>query len=209
MIRFGHPGTSSLLPSIAAVSNKRCRNICCVKLSSDSNSNQSTSRSSMIRDAAVEDRQALIALAGDTGLFPTPEELAEFTEGLDRFYEGSDNVEHAWLVCEVDGSVAGAAYYAPDGTHYPSPLQDDGVWNMYFTGVQPSRQRHGVGSRLLEEVETQLRSREGKRLVIETSGKGSFEHIRAFYAKHGYDAGVVTADFYGPGDDKVMFNKFL
>lgn len=163
----------------------------------------------MIRDAVLADRDPLIALARDTGLIPTTDELSEFTEGLDSFFQGYDGVVHVWLVYESDGAVVGGAYYAPDGTHYPSPLAREGVWNMYFIGVQPSQQRSGVGSRLLEEVEKQLRSREGKRLVIETSGKGSFEHIRAFYAKHGYDAGEVTPDFYGPGDDKVMFSKSL
>lgn len=163
----------------------------------------------MIRNAVLADREALRSLAQDTGLFPSPDELAEFTEGLDAFFHGGDGVEHVWLVCTEADAVTGAAYFAPDGTHYPSALQGDGVWNMYFIGVQPNLQRSGVGSRLLAEVEKQLRDRAGKRLVIETSGKGSFEPIRAFYAKHGYDAGEVTPDFYGPGDDKVMFNKFL
>lgn len=159
----------------------------------------------MIRDAVESDREALALLARDTGLFPTPEELDEFKQGLDSI--GSN--DHVWLVCMREDRLAGAAYFAPDGTHYPSPHQGEGVWNMYFIGVHPDVQREGVGSLLLAEVESRLAGRQGKRLVIETSGKGSFERIREFYIKHGYTAGEVTSDFYGPGDDKVMFHKEL
>jgi hypothetical protein len=46
-------------------------------------------------------------------------------------------------------------------------------------------------------------------LIIETSGVPSFEPTRAFYRNHGYAEEARIREFYGPGDDKVVFWKAL
>ena len=45
--------------------------------------------------------------------------------------------------------------------------------------------------------------------MIETSSVDSFEPTRAFYRKLGYVEEARVREYYGPGDDKVIFWKLL
>lgn len=161
----------------------------------------------MLRPITQEDRAAVLDLARATGLFPSADELEQFREGLDGSLDGSLGSDHVWTVAEQDGRVVGATYVAPDGAHYPSAHAGAGVWNMYFIGVLPEYQRRRVGSKLLQGVEAALVARGGTTLIVETSGKESFEKIRGFYVGHGYEAIDSADDFYGEGDAKVTYRK--
>jgi ribosomal protein S18 acetylase RimI-like enzyme len=75
--------------------------------------------------------------------------------------------------------------------------------------VRPDRQRQGRGAALLRHVEQALAARDGRLLLVETSGLASFERTRAFYRKCGYDEEARIRDFYKAGEDKVVFRKAL
>ena len=114
-----------------------------------------------------------------------------------------DFAEHAWIVLENDASaVVGAAYYAPEPFSFH-------MWNLYFLGVLPACQGDGTGGALVAHVEDVLRSRGERVLIIETSGVATFAATRDFYRKHGYDEEARIREFYGPGDDKIVFWKAL
>ena len=49
----------------------------------------------------------------------------------------------------------------------------------------------------------------GRLLLVETSGKLSFERTRRFYAGLGYRREAVIRDYYAAGDDKIVFAKPL
>ena len=49
----------------------------------------------------------------------------------------------------------------------------------------------------------------GQRIYIETSNRGQYVPTRAFYLKCGYAEDAVLREFYGPGDDKVIYVKAL
>ena len=156
-----------------------------------------------------EDRAVVLQLASATGLFGTAEELEQFRESLDASLNGSLGADHLWTVAEQGGRVVGATFVAPDGAHYPSAHAGEGVWNMYFIGVLPELQRRRVGSELLQAVEAALVAHEAQSLIVETSGKDSFERIRAFYEQHSYNAVASADDFYGEGDAKVTYRKHV
>ncbi|MGD1933410.1 MAG: hypothetical protein ACFB0Z_02700 [Candidatus Phaeomarinobacter sp.] len=61
----------------------------------------------------------------------------------------------------------------------------------------------------MRHVEDVLRARGERVLLIETSGLGSFERTRAFYRKQGYDEEARIREFFGAGDDKIIFRKAL
>ncbi len=46
-------------------------------------------------------------------------------------------------------------------------------------------------------------------LLIETSSTPQYEATRAFYSVKGYTHEATVRDFYGPGDDKIVFWKLL
>lgn len=106
-----------------------------------------------------------------------------------------------WLV-ERDGLAVGVAYAAPE------PFAAS-AWNLYLLAVDPSVQGAGIGSVLVRTVEAQARAAAVGSLIIETSGVATFAATRAFYDAMGYRRVGRVRDFYGPGDDKVVYQKAL
>jgi ribosomal protein S18 acetylase RimI-like enzyme len=158
------------------------------------------SPASIIRSALESDVAAVKAIAIGTELFD--DDSWPDVEGvmIDSVNGALD--DHSWIVRECDGHVVAAAYYAPE------PFSHQ-VWNLYFLGVLPGHQGGGHGAALVTHVEGVLRDRAMRVLIIETSGVEGFEATRNFYRGLGYDEEARIREFYGPGDDKVVFWKAL
>ena len=157
-----------------------------------------------VRAAVAEDVGQIRALAIGNAMF-APEDMGGFDDGLNGYLNGELD-GHRWLVAtEVGGRVEGAAYVAPE------PFGDR-VWNLYFLAVHPSRHRRGAGSALVKHLEQALRD-EGDEtarvLIVETSSSAAYESARRFYASRGFDREAVIREFYGPGEDKIVFWKSL
>lgn len=156
----------------------------------------------MLRPATPADTPDLLALAAATGIF-RPDEVDFLLGGvLDDLHAGRLGDGHtAWV-------WAGGSTEQPAGWVYFSPVdKTDGVWNLWWIGVDPARQGQGVGGELLRSVEDHVRTNAGRLLLIETSSLPTFDAVRRFYAKRGYsDCGQVP-DFYADGDGKVTYAK--
>jgi ribosomal protein S18 acetylase RimI-like enzyme len=61
----------------------------------------------------------------------------------------------------------------------------------------------------MAEVERQAAAAGAAALFIDTSGRADYGAARAFYASLGYRIAAELADFYAPGDAKVVFRKNL
>lgn len=85
----------------------------------------------------------------------------------------------------------------------------EGTWNLYLIAVHPRIQRSGYGAALLTFVEGLLRELGARILLVETSGQESFDYVRSFYKKNGYDEEARIREFYKSGDDKIVFWKSL
>ena len=158
----------------------------------------------MIRAAATEDLDRIKAIAVAAGMF-SAEEVGFFDEMFAGAQDGSLE-GHAWLVAVDDqGAIIGAAQFAPE------PFADR-LWNLYFLAADPLAQGQGVGSALIDHVEHELRGRGddiARVLIVETSSTDQYASTRAFYAAQGFDEEARIREFYGPGDDKVVFWKAL
>lgn len=84
-----------------------------------------------------------------------------------------------------------------------------GTYDLYWIAVDPEHHGHGAGSRLLEAVEQRLSARDGRLLVIETSSRSDYATTRRFYQHRGYRSSARIADFYAPGDDRLILTKRL
>lgn len=104
-------------------------------------------------------------------------------------------------VFDGDELMAYACFGATPGT--------DRTFDLYWIAVHPSSQRHGSGSRLLTEVETRLRARGARLLVVETSSRAEYEGTRRFYSGRGYREVARMRDYYAPCDDRVIYTKSL
>jgi GNAT superfamily N-acetyltransferase len=154
----------------------------------------------MVRPVVPADTPALLALAEATGIFRPGE--------VDGLLGGVLEELHAGRL--GDGHTAWAWGDPPAGWVYFSPVANaDGVWNLWWIGVDPGRQKGGVGGAMLAAVEGHVRAAGGRLLLIETSATPAFDPVRRFYAARGYaDCGTIP-DFYGPGDGKVTYSKRL
>ncbi len=154
------------------------------------------------RPAAPDDTPALLALATATGIFG-PGEVEGLLGGvLEDLHAGRLGDGHsAWV-------WGGGPSEPPAGWVYFSPVDKaDGVWNLWWIGVDPARQRAGVGGGMLRSVEGHVRAAGGRLLLVETSDQPGFDPVRRFYATRGYtDCGRVP-DYYADGDGKVTYVK--
>jgi ribosomal protein S18 acetylase RimI-like enzyme len=154
-----------------------------------------------IRSIVPNDSSAIIELAVAAGLFPATE-TAMLDRVLKDYFDGNLGEGHRWVTDEEDGEIRGVAYYAPD-------LVGDRVWYIYMIAVQPHYQGKGRGTALMQYVENELRSNDGRLLLVETSGLPKYDRTRQFYAKCGYEEEARIRDFYGTSDDKILFRKVL
>ncbi len=155
----------------------------------------------MIRAALETETEELVRIAGGTNVFK-PLELDNLRELLTEFHAGNCGLGHDALSFEVDGQPVGFTYFAP------TPMTA-GTWHMYWILVTKGIQARGIGTQLLQYVETEITEAGGRLLLIETSGLPTYELTRQFYIKHGYEQAGIIRDFYSDGDDQVIFRKRL
>jgi ribosomal protein S18 acetylase RimI-like enzyme len=151
---------------------------------------------------APSDRSQLLAIAVATGLFTADEADGLLGGVLDQLANNSLPAGHSALLCRTSpGSAAvGWTYFAPDP-------HADGVWNVWWLGVEPGAHGTGAGALLLRQAEAQAAAGGGRLVIVETSAKDAQARARRFYAKEGYAECGRVPDFYGDGDDKVIFAR--
>jgi hypothetical protein len=64
-----------------------------------------------------------------------------------------------------------------------------------------------VGHALLTRVESEVRARRGRLLLVETSATSVYALARHLYEKSGYRCEAVIHNFYAPGDDLMVYAK--
>jgi ribosomal protein S18 acetylase RimI-like enzyme len=146
-----------------------------------------------------EDIPELVTMAGQTGVFK-PHEIDALQEVLQDYHEVNWKYDHRVVVWHQDIQIQGFVYFAPTA-------MTDRTWEVWWIVVRPESQRQGYGKRLLEYVEGEVRSLNGRLLLIETSSTDAYQPTRRFYMKHGYRPVAQILDFYADGDDKVIFSK--
>jgi ribosomal protein S18 acetylase RimI-like enzyme len=154
----------------------------------------------MIRLTTTNDVTDVIALAQASGLFE-PSQTEELRQMLDQYFNSETEHQDLWFT-DDDNGVVGVAYVAPE-------RMTEGTWNLYLIAVHPDCQRQGRGVLLLRHIEQVLAERGERMLLVETSGLESFEYVRSFYRKSGYDEEARIREFYKAGDDKIIFRKPL
>lgn len=84
-----------------------------------------------------------------------------------------------------------------------------GSFDLYWIAVEAAQRGKGLGTLLQRETEARVRAMGGRRLFADTSGRAQYEPTRHFYLGLGYKEEARLADFYAPGDDKVLYGMRL
>lgn len=149
-----------------------------------------------VKPSQASDIPALKEVLDGTELFPS-EMLAEMMEPA-----LSGQSEAFWLSAHCDGTPVGLCFTQPED-------MAAGCWNMLALAVLPAMQGQGVGRALVRSAEAHLQSLGQRLLIVDTSGTDDFALTRQFYATSGYEEEARIRDFWGEGDDKVIFRKSL
>ena len=155
----------------------------------------------MIRSVTHRDTAAVVALTVAAELF-APEESSVVETMLKEYFAGREAEGHTCVVDDADGDLLAVAYCEP-------VTATDRTWELTMIGVRQDLHRQGRGAELLRHVEDDLRARDQRLLVIETSALPAFARARAFYLARGYDEEARVRDYFEAGDDMVVFRKAL
>ncbi len=155
-----------------------------------------------IRRLQREDKEPIQDLLRATDVF-NEEELGVAVELIQISLEDEQQKDYE-IFCYVDAEEKVKGYVC----YGPTPATD-GTFDLYWIAVAPSEHGRGVGSELLRFAEDRLRSNGGRLLIAETSSTTKYEKTRAFYERKGFTRVAEVKEYYRPGDDLIIFGKYL
>jgi len=156
----------------------------------------------MIRKLIKEDRKKIENILVDTNNF-NDDEIEIALELIDIYLnDGKQNDYEIFSDVNENNDVNG---YICIG---PRPLTK-GTYDLYWIAVNPNVQAKGIGSGLIKYIEEHLKSKGGRLILIETSGKPGYEKERKFYEKNKYEKLVEIKDFYKEDDSLVIYGKYI
>jgi aminoglycoside 6'-N-acetyltransferase I len=155
----------------------------------------------VIRPLRDGDREPIERIVAATGVF-TDDELAIALELVDTVLGKPGQKDYRIRVYEEGGKVLG--YYCIG----PTPATD-ATYDLYWIAVDPAAQGKGVGAQLDEHAAGLIRETGGRLVIAETSSRPAYDGTRAFYRRRGYEEVARIREYYRPGDDLVVFGKYL
>lgn len=152
-------------------------------------------------DLRPDDAASIEALVRATGFFTAGERAIAVELVTEALVRGPAS-GYSFLFAEAGGRLAGYTCYGPvPGTR--------SSFDLYWIAVDPALQGRGLGRALLARTEAAVVEAGGERLYIETSARPQYAPTHGFYARSGYRREAFLADFYAPGDGKLIYVKAL
>lgn len=152
-------------------------------------------------EVRASDAEAVRRITESSGFF-FPEEIETAVELVEERLAKGPRSGYFFLFAEDGGETIGYASFGPIAC-------TKGSFDLYWIAVLADRRAGGLGSRLLAEIERRIQAMGGKRIYVETSSRSQYDPTRAFYRARGYREEARLADFYGPGDAKVIYLKVI
>lgn len=153
-----------------------------------------------IRDIEASDRASLQQLLRCIDQFKA-EEVAIALALADDALRGPSETGYECLVA-IDPELCGYICFGP------TPMTA-ATWDLYWIAVSPDVQGRGVGRALYRAFVARMRARGGRQVRIETSSQESYGDTGRFYERLGFRVDGRLCDFYGPGDDLLIYYQRL
>lgn len=151
------------------------------------------------RTPRESDIAAVRALAAAVGVFSKAEQTVAVELIETRLRDGPRSGYH-FAFADLDGRCVGYCTWGPIPMTTAS-------WDLYWIVVDPASSGAGLGRTLLAEAERDVARRGGATVYVETSSRADYARTRRFYRRAGYRRAARLADFYGPGDHKIIYRK--
>lgn len=148
-----------------------------------------------------EDIEGVRMLVAGTAMFSAEEIDIAAELVMERIEKGRAS-GYEFLLVDEGGKLAGYACYGP----IPG---SDTSYDLYWIAVHADRQGRGLGREILARAEEAMRRRGARQIHVDTSSSDRYAPTRGFYLRTGYTVAAEFADFYRPGDGKVIFVKKL
>jgi len=154
------------------------------------------------RELRPEDVAAVEGIVRSTGAFRDDEIAVAVELVQESLARGARASGYHFLFAERGGATVGYACYGPIACSLHG-------WDLYWIAVEQSQRRGGVGRVLMDEAERAVAGAGGRRVYVETSSRPDYAATRSFYESLGYVGEAHLADFYAPGDSKIVFVKVV
>ena len=152
-----------------------------------------------IRSMTAKDKLAIMHILKNTPEFNSLD-LAVAEEVIDDYLKDTSGSGYHILVSELERDIFGYVCYGLN----PMTVS---TWDVYWIAVARSSQGKGLGKELLTKVENHVWEAGGTLIIIETSSIPIYDHTNRFYLRMGYKKDCQIAGYYGPGDDKIIYEK--
>lgn len=143
------------------------------------------------------DRDVIRRLCESTDFF-RPDEIEVAVELVQDSLDRGVASGYHFLLAHQAKAVLGYVCYGPIACTL-------GSWDLYWIVVDNAHRRQGVGGILLAAAVQRIITAGGRGVYVETSSQPKYLPTRAFYERHGFRREAVLADFYAPGDDKLIY----
>lgn len=155
-----------------------------------------------VRRTERRDLEPIRSIVAATGVF-NEEEIGIAVELLEVYLNDPRQKDYEIYTSTDDtGAVNGYICFGP------TPATD-ATYDMYWIAVDPASHSAGIGTELLRFTEGVLKARGGRLLVAETSSTAKYDKTRAFYERKGFEKFAQIREYYRPGDDLVIYGKYL
>ncbi len=158
-------------------------------------------RTSMRKKVMLADVAGVKRVVRSTGFF-SESEIEMAGELVEAYLTEGKKSGYRFLFLEEGDQLAGFACYGEISCANQR-------YDLYWIAVDPEKQGKGLGRKIIEEVESEIRGLGGQKVYIETSSRRQYLPTRKFYRARGYREEAQLKDFYGWGDNKVIFSKVL
>lgn len=155
-----------------------------------------------IRPLRREDKEPINNLLRATDVF-SDEEIDVAIELIQISLEDENQKDYEiFSYVNSEGQVTGYVCFGP------TPATQ-GTYDLYWVAVSPSEHGKGIGSQLLQFAEEHVRAKGARFLIAETSSTPKYEKTRTFYERKGFAKVAHVKEYYKPGDDLIIFGKYL
>lgn len=156
--------------------------------------------SMVIRKPAPHDRAGLEAALRSDGTFRA-DEIAVALELIDSALQREG--DYRLRIAEVERSaIAGYICFGP------TPMTAS-TYDLYWVVTHAEWRGRGIARALIAAMEAELREGGGTAIRVETSQTEGYGAARNLYIACGYPQAARFAEFYGPGDDLIVYYKRL
>lgn len=156
---------------------------------------------SIRKELVKEDVGAIREMLKGTGFFDeSPDEIDVAAELVEMAINQGNNVEnYQILIAEEMGTMMGYVCFA----RVPCTIA---TFEMYWLCVKKDIQGKGVGKYLVEEVFKMVRALGGRKIVLQTAGRGQYVPTQQFYLHCGFSLEARIKDYYAISDDCLIYS---